>query len=439
MASPWMKKKYFMKTRTTVLINNKLSKSILFSTLIFHLALTGFGQDVEEKSVISRTGALKVFMDCRCDINYIRQEIPFINYVRDVTEAQVYILVTNQNTASGGSQYTFSYQGLGEFKGINDTLVLTTFPDETSATIREGQVNVLKMGLMRYISHTPVRKDIQIRFTEGLEPEEVTDKWNNWVIELQTSPRFNAEESYSALNLFNSVNVSKVTPDIKLEIDFNHSFNRQKYREGDEENTYLRQSESVNVLFVRSLGEHWSAGLTWGLGGSTQANYNSNHEVMPAIEYDLFPYSKATHKQLRFLYSAGYQGSNYIDTTIFNLTNEHRLKHILRIGYQVQEKWGSVNISLSGSNYLHDFSKNSIEVDGFIRIRVFKGLSMSVNGQAGYINDRLNQRKGELSEAERLLRLKQQATSFEVGASLSINYTFGSIYSNVVNPRFNRY
>jgi len=32
-----------------------------------------------------------------------------------------------------------------------------------------------------------------------------------------------------------------------------------------------------------------------------------------------------------------------------------------------------------------------------------------------------------------------QATSFEVGASLSINYTFGSIYSNVVNPRFNRY
>jgi len=131
--------------------------------------------------------------------------------------------------------------------------------------------------------------------------------------------------------------------------------------------------------------------------------------------------------------------NNYIDTTIYNLTNEHRFKQILRIGYQVQEKWGSINLSLSGSNYFHDFSKNSIEVDGFIRIRLFKGLSMSVNGEAAYINDRLNQRKGELTEAERLLRLKQQATSFEVGASLSINYTFGSIYSNVVNPRFNRY
>jgi len=418
---------------------NKLSKLILFSSMIIHLSLTGFTQTQQDASVISRTGALKVFMDCRCDINFIRQEIPFINYVRDVAIAQVYIRVTNQNTASGGNEYTFSFEGLAEFKGVNDTLVLTTLPDETSAMIREGQVNVLKIGLMRYIAHTPMRKEIDIRYTEGLQTEEVIDKWNNWVIDLQTSPRFNSEESYSTLNLFNSINISKVTPDIKLEIDFDHSFNKQKYKEDEEENTYIRQSEAVDILFVRSLGEHWSAGLTWGLRGSSQANYNSNHEVMPAIEYDLYPYSKATHKQLRFLYSAGYQGSNYIDTTIYNLTNEHRLKQILRIGYQVQEKWGSINLSLSGSNYFHDFSKNSIEVDGFIRIRLFKGLSMSVNGEASYINDRLNQRKGELTEAERLLRLKQQATSFEVGASLSINYTFGSIYSNVVNPRFNRY
>jgi len=266
--------------------------------MIIHLSLTGFTQTQQDASVISRTGALKVFMDCRCDINFIRQEIPFINYVRDVAIAQVYIRVTNQNTASGGNEYTFSFEGLAEFKGVNDTLVLTTLPDETSAMIREGQVNVLKIGLMRYIAHTPMRKEIDIRYTEGLQSEEVIDKWNNWVIDLQTSPRFNSEESYSTLNLFNSINISKVTPDIKLEIDFDHSYNKQKYKEDEEENTYIRQSEAVDILFVRSLGEHWSAGLTWGLGGSTQANYSSNHEVMPAIEYDLYPYSKATHKQL---------------------------------------------------------------------------------------------------------------------------------------------
>lgn len=418
---------------------NKLIKIIIYFVLAFCFTYSAFAQDTEDEQELSRKGAIKIFMDCRCDINYIRQEIPYVNYVRDVNEAQVYLLMTSQNTASGGRQYTFSFQGLKEFNGMNDTLVYASTPDETSAIVREGQVNVLKMGLMRYVAHTPLRKEIEIRHNEGLRAEEVLDKWNNWVFDLQTSPRFNAEESYRTLNLFNSFNISKITPEIKLEIDLDQSFNRQRYIDDNEENIYIRQSESVDILLVKSLGDHWSAGLRWDLRASTLANYNLNHEIMPAIEYDLYPYDEATHRQLRTLYSIGYQYSNYIDTTIYDLTKENRFKHELRIGYQIQEKWGSINISLSGSSYLHDLSKNSLQIDGFIRIRLLRGLSISIYGDAAYINDRLNQRKGELTEAERLLRLKQQATNFEIGTSVSINYTFGSIYSNVVNPRFNRY
>jgi hypothetical protein len=48
----------------------------------------------------------------------------------------------------------------------------------------------------------------------------------------------------------------------------------------------------------------------------------------------------------------------------------------------------------------------------------------------------MNLAKGELSEADRLLRLKEQATSYNIQGGLSITYTFGSIYNNVVNPRF---
>jgi len=40
------------------------------------------------------------------------------------------------------------------------------------------------------------------------------------VFEISTSPQYNAEESYKRLNLRNSLRVTKVTPDIKLEIDF---------------------------------------------------------------------------------------------------------------------------------------------------------------------------------------------------------------------------
>jgi len=300
---------------------------------------------------------------------------------------------------------------------------------------------MLKAGLIRYVARTNQIRNIDITHREGAgrAVDELVDRWNNWVFEIRTSPRFDAEESYRTLSFSNSAQISKITPDIKLEVDFNQSFNRQRFIDEENDETYIRRSGSMGILFVKSLGEHWSAGLRGGLGKSTQSNYDLYHQIMPALEYNFYPYSEATHRQLRAMYTIGYRYSNYIDTSIYNLLEETRFSQELRIAYEVQEKWGSINISLSGSNYLHDFSKNSVELDGFIRIRIIRGLSFSLNGEAAYINDRLNQRKGSLSEAERLLRLKQQATSFQLGGSISINYTFGSIYNNVVNPRFGRY
>jgi len=157
---------------------------------------------------------------------------------------------------------------------------------------------------------------------------------------------------------------------------------------------------------------------------------------MPAIEYDLFPYTDATHKQLRLLYAIGYQYSNYIDSTIYDKLSEDFFKHQIMIAYQVQEKWGSVNLSLSGTNFLSDLSKNRISMWGYFRVRVLKGLSLSVNGSVSYNNYQPGLRKGEITEADRLLQLKQLASSYFVQGGLSLSYTFGSIYNNVVNPRF---
>lgn len=417
----------------------RLPKLFLALSFISLIQLPGFGQDQELTSEALRKSSISVFLDCRCDMNYIREEVPYINYVRDVKEAQVYVRMTSQRTASGGDQYTVAFQGLNEFSGMNDTLQYSSNPDETVAITRDAQVKVLKTGLMRYVAHTPIIREIQITHNSVFVAEEVTDRWNNWVFDLQTSPSFNLDETYESLNLRNSVTISKVTPDIKLELDFNHFFNRQKFIMGDAEKTYTRKSENVGLLFVKSLGEHWSAGVRWNLSASTQINYDLNNDLMPAIEYDLFPYSEATHRQLRILYSAGYRFSNYIDTSWYNYIKENRPRQELSIGYMVQEKWGSINLSLTGASFLHDLSKNSLEVGGSVRLRLFKGLSLNISGNAAYIGDQLNLAKGELSEAERLLRLKQQATSFDLGGSVGLNYTFGSIYNNVVNPRFNSF
>jgi hypothetical protein len=369
-------------------------------------------------------------------MNYTREEIPFVNYMRDIREADLFLLVTSQNAGSGGQQYTFTFEGMRRFEGMNDTLVYTSNPDETSAVVREKKTELIKMGLMRYVSRTPLFNEINITSTTVFNRDLVTDNWNNWVFELQTSPRYNAEATYNRVILNNSINISKVTPDIKLQIELYQSHNKQRYIEDEVVTEYIRNRESAQILFVKSLNSNWSAGLRWNLGASTSANYKFNTEFLPSIEYDVYPYSEATHRQFRFLYSIGYQFSNYIDTTILDKKMENLFKHELGMAYQIQKKWGSINISLSGSNYFHDFSKNRIDLYGFMRLRILKGLSISVNGGISYINDQINLPKGELSEAEVLLRLKQQATNFNFGGGISLSYTFGSIYNNVVNPRF---
>lgn len=411
--------------------------SLILTTLILTLSITVNAQESGSRQDTVRKNAARVFIDCRsCDMSFTRQEIPWVNYVRDVREAEVYVLVTSQQTGSGGDMYTYKFQGMNRFAGMNDTLTFTSNPDETGPELRELRTSLLKAGLLRYAARTPVIREIMISHDREMAQEEIVDKWNYWVFELQTSPRFNSEESYKRIQLNNSINISKVTPDLKLEIEADQSYNKQRFIEGDEDTTYIRSSKSLNNLYVKSLGDHWSAGLRWNISASTSQNYIFNNMFMPSVEYDLFPYSEATHRQLRFLYSIGYQYSHYIDTTIYNKIYENLFLQQVRVAYQIQEKWGSVNLSLAGSNYLHDLTKSFVQLNASVRVRIIKGLSLSINGGAAYINDQMNLAKGELSEADRLLRLKEQATSYNIQGGLSITYTFGSIYNNVVNPRF---
>jgi hypothetical protein len=385
-----------------------------------------------------RKGAVKIFLDCQsCDINYTREQLTFVNFVRDVTEAQVYILITQQNAGSGGSQFTFNFEGQGIFKGMNDTLVYTSNPDETATIVREKKTNMIQIGLMRFVARTPLFSEIEIRHNAGLEQEEVTDKWNNWVFAIGTEPQYQSEESDKQFDLRNSFNVTKVTPDIKIEIEMDQNYSQRRVIDDEGgDTTYVTNEFQGDNLIVKSLGEHWSAGLKWNIGSSTRENYDLRTDVLPSIEYDLFPYSEATHRQLRFLYSIGMQYNNYIDSTIFNQLKETLFKHELNIAFQIQEKWGSVNLSLLGSNYLNDFSKNRLELNTTLNLRIFKGLSLQVSGGIAYLNDQINLKKGGISDADRLLQLRELSTQYRIEGGLGLTYTFGSIYNNVVNPRF---
>lgn len=418
-----------------------MNRSLIFK--IWSLLLICFiientkAQEINTEPDSLRQNAVRLFIDCqRCDMDYIRREIPYVNYVRDVKEAQVYVLETRQSTGSGGSEYTFNFLGQKEFKGMNDTLVYASRPDDTRDHTREGRTQIMRMGLMRYVAKTPIFEEVQIRHAGRLVPEEVIDKWNYWVFELETRPRFELEESLKEMSFRNSVSAVKITPEWKIELDFDQQFTRTKYNYEDTLYTEDKNSKSLDNLIVKSISEHWSAGAAFDISSSTFQNTKLNFDIYPSIEYDIYPYSESTSRQLRLLYGIGYSYNKYIDSTIYNKVEENLFGQKLEIAYQVQEKWGSINVSLEGSNYFHDFSKNKIELDGFINIRIVKGLSLVVFGSVGRIRNQLSLIKSEVSEADILLQLRELASEYSVDGGIGLTYTFGSIYSNIVNPRF---
>ncbi len=384
-----------------------------------------------------RNSAVNIFLDCwRCDMDYIRREIPYVNYVRDVREADVYILQTSQSSGSGGQEYTFTFNGQKDFNGMNDTLVYHSNPDDTRDQTREGTTKILSMGLMRYVAKSPLFNEVEINHLGVSEENEVEDNWNYWVFEIEMDPDFELEESRKSINWDNSLEASRITHAMKYEFRADMRFRETKY--AYEDTTYVsnRNSWSVDNLIVFSLSEHWSAGARIDLSSSTYRNMRSSFDAIPSIEYNIFPYSESTRRQLRMLYGMGYTYNNYLDTTIYNKTTEHLLEQTLDIAYQVQQKWGSVNISLEASSYLHDLSKNMIELDGRINIRILKGLSFSMRGGVARINNQITLPKGDLDEAEILLELQERQTAYRIDGGIGFTYTFGSIYNNIVNPRF---
>lgn len=401
--------------------------------LLTCLSISLFSQ---EQSLM-KDKALRIFFDCTsCDNDYIKNELSFVNYVRDRKDAQVHILTTSEHTGAGGQKQTFYFIGQQEYIGQTDTLSFFIKADATDNELRTKQVNLLKLGLVRYVAKTPYADKLSIHFEEGDEEENVTDKWNSWFFELNGSAYFNGEQSYKYLNSWSSINAQKVTEDLKVEVSINYNYSKNSYMFDDTTIISTTKNKSFSHLLVKSINDHWSYGYDVNFRTSLYQNIDFSASLYPAIEYNVFPYSQSNRKQLRILYGAGTRIFNYIDSTIYNKEKELLFGQKLGIALEFKEKWGSISTSIEGSNYFHDISKKRIEVNTSLNLRLFKGLSLRIYGGASLIHDQINLPKGDVSSEDVLLRRKQLASQYLYWGSVGFSYSFGSIYNNVVNPRF---
>ncbi|MFO7980661.1 MAG: hypothetical protein R6V00_07505 [Candidatus Aminicenantes bacterium] len=381
--------------------------------------------------------APKVYIDCSyCDIDYIRKEITFVNYVRDRKEADVHVLITTQPTGGGGTEYTLSFIGRGDFADINSTLRFFTQKTETEDEIRQKLVKTLRMGLVSFAANTPICDRISVEFKEEVKPTAVEDKWDFWVFSLSASSFLNGQSTTNMASINGNFSANRVTPESKLRMGLSASYSENNFEIEDTTITSTSDSKSFSGLYVKSINDHWSLGGFLSLSSSTYRNIQFMVAPCPAVEYNFFPYSESTRRQLRCLYRIGYSFNNYKEETIFEKNRENLFFESLSFTLELKEPWGTISTTLEGSHYFHDFSKNRLELSGDLSLRLIKGLSLNVFGSYSRIHDQLSLPKGGATYEEILLQRKELATEYSYFAYIGLSYTFGSIYSNVVNPRF---
>lgn len=403
------------------------------------LSLWGFGQELDG---LNKKDALNVYFDCgSCDLNFFRENLTIINYVRDRKVANVQIIVSTMQNGGGGTEYSFQFIGLGRFSKFTDTLVMHSKADDTSGEIRDQQLHILQRGLTPFILKTPYSKFLEINYKSEEQKQAVSDPWNKWVFSIGGSLWANGQQSYNSISVNTDMSGYRITEKIKHQTALDVSFNSNKYRLYDGNDSLLyaydsyRRSYYFNHSTIWSLGPHWGAGVEATISHSDYSNNKQSFQFQPAVEYNFFEYAEASRKQLRLAYSMAYMYRDYIDTTIYNKISEQLFQEKLELNYKYITSWGSLRTGLYWTNYMHDFSLYSVGGNVNISVRLFKGLSVSLYSSMSLPRNQISLVNSESTSEDVLLRQTELATQYSYYASFGISYTFGSIYNNVVNPR----
>lgn len=389
--------------------------------------------------------AARVFLDCNgfhCDDDFYRTEIAWVGYVRDRQDADVHVLITRQQTGSGGAEHTLQFLGLRRFQGVNQSLRFTSGPNQTEDEVRRGLAEVIKLGLVRYAADTPAGARLRVTVPAAADAAapaaEGPDPWDHWTFRAGVRGFFNGESSYTSRDLNGSLSANRVTAGWKTRLSVNANNSRSEYELTDTSSfVSARESYSGSALVVRSLGQHWSAGGRASALRSTYANYDWLVRAGPAVEYNVFPYAESTRRQLTLQYAVSGIGAQYDELTRFGKLSETRVEHSLTTSLDLKQPWGSIGLSAEGAHLLDDPARNRLVLFGNADVRLFKGLSLNFFASGSRIRDQLNIRDRSGTPEEILTREIEQLTAFRYFASVGLSYTFGSIYNSVVNPRFN--
>src|SRR5207244_4086309 len=183
---------------------------------------------------------------------------------------------------------------------------------------RKGLTRTIKIGLVRFVARTASADRLQITFgpastktSESATPQH--DPWHAWVMSLSAYGYLSGEKRSKYMFGYESFSASRTTEAFKSGLGVDFSYNESDYvgkdNAGVNDSTFrsIQRDWGVNTSQIKSLTQHWSTGATGSLGSNSFLNQRRYIKGQLALEYDLFPYSESTRRQLRLQYGAGFE------------------------------------------------------------------------------------------------------------------------------------
>ena len=381
-----------------------------------------------------------IFIDCglcdQIDMDFFKTNLPFVTFVRDKTDADIFVILTTASTGSGGGVVTVTLTSQRTMRGTTDTVTYTSQNSETDDSTRKGVLGMIKLGLVRFIERSPLARYLSVSYDQPPPSTAKIDKWNSWVFSIEANPWFNGEQSRHTWSVWGQLSARRVTKEMKTNLSLYTNYSRSTYVVDTTETSSDSKSNGCDGSYFWSLTNHWSVGLVASVWNSTWSNTRSGIYSAAAIEYNIFPYDQSTRHQLRFGYRMGAYHKDYFEETIYDKMSEWLVSEKISASLTIIQPFGSATAEIVGLHYFHDFDKNLLQFSTNCSIRLIRGLSLNFNGYYSRVHDQISLAKGNATDEEVFLQRRELATSYRYNGSLSLSYSFGSMYNNIVNARF---
>jgi len=383
---------------------------------------------------------LKIFYDCNarsCNVTYVKQNLPEVEFVRDRNYADVHILIVSETNGSGGQTYHIDFIGQNKFKDIQEKLNFSTGTDTTEEQLREKLLKFLKFGLMKFWLKNGMDDKISLQIKSSQQkPSDEKDKWNNWVFRISANGYFSGSSNSDNQNWSTSLSAKQIKEKNKFSFGLNYNKGNSTYKYNGVDIESEREFFNMNVSEILGINQHWSYGFFSGFDRSRYSNYEFAAELYVGLEYNFFPYQESAKRSLTTGIKTGALYNKYFEQTVYNKTEENLFRSKIFINGRIVKKWGNLHAGFDYNTYMHDFDLNSMRFSFGTNLRIAKGLNFNTYASYSINHDQINIAAGNLSLEETLLAQKELQSGYQYFYMMGLSYSFGSIYNTIVNSRF---